>query len=94
MNRICRNSILIPCGMALMSGCADDPYQKTKIDAGADALNAAGVDVSRVRSERRGESKPEASKATVEGRSQNRRLGIYLKPVVEGKEQDTLQTPK
>jgi outer membrane protein OmpA-like peptidoglycan-associated protein len=59
----------------------------------AHALTSAGVDVSRVRSEGRGESQPEASNAMAEGRSQNRRVEIYLKPVVEGKEQEALQTP-
>lgn len=60
----------------------------------AGALTAAGVDPSRVRTEGRGEAQPEASNATAEGRSQNRRVEIYLKPVVEGNEQAALQTPK
>lgn len=60
----------------------------------AGALTAAGVDPSRVRTEGRGEAQPEASNATAEGRSENRRVEIYLKPVVEGKEQEALQTPK
>jgi outer membrane protein OmpA-like peptidoglycan-associated protein len=60
----------------------------------AQALTAAGVDASRVRMEGRGESQPEASNATVQGRNKNRRVEIYLKPVVEGKEQEALQAPK
>ncbi|HSN04363.1 MAG TPA: OmpA family protein [Nitrospira sp.] len=60
----------------------------------ANSLTSAGVDPSRVRSEGRGEAQPEASNVTAEGRSQNRRVEIYLKPVVEGKEQEALQTPK
>lgn len=60
----------------------------------AGALTAAGVDPSRVRTEGRGESQPESSNATAEGRSDNRRVEIYLKPVVEGKEQEALQAPK
>lgn len=60
----------------------------------ANALTGAGVDPSRVRAEGRGEAQPESSNATAEGRSQNRRVEIYLKPVVEGKEQEALQTPK
>ncbi len=59
----------------------------------AGALTAAGVDSSRVRTEGRGEAQPETSNATATGRSENRRVEIYLKPVVEGKEQDALQTP-
>lgn len=58
------------------------------------SLIAAGVDPSRIRSEGRGESQPEASNVSSDGRSQNRRVEIYLKPVVEGKEQEALQTPK
>lgn len=60
----------------------------------AGALTVAGVDPSRVRTEGRGESQPESSNTTVEGRSDNRRVEIYLKPVVEGKEQEALQAPK
>ena len=59
----------------------------------AGALTAAGVDSSRVRAEGRGEAQPEASNTTAAGRSENRRVEIYLKPVVEGKEQEALQTP-
>ncbi len=59
----------------------------------ASALTGAGVDPSRVRTEGRGEAQPEASNTTVAGRSQNRRVEIYLKPVVEGREQDALLTP-
>ncbi len=58
------------------------------------ALTAAGVDASRVRTEGRGESQPDTSNATADGRSKNRRVEIYLKPVVEGKEQEALQAPK
>ncbi len=65
-----------------------------RASAVAGALTAAGVDPSRVRTEGRGEAQPEASNATAEGRSQNRRVEIYLKPVVEGKEQEALRTPK
>lgn len=65
-----------------------------RADAVAGALTSAGVDPSRVRAEGRGESQPQASNATAEGRSQNRRVEIFLKPVVEGHEQDALQAPK
>lgn len=59
----------------------------------AGALTAAGVDPSRIRTEGRGESDPDASNATADGRSRNRRVEIFLKPVVEGREQEALQTP-
>ena len=60
----------------------------------ANALTSAGVDSSRIRTEGRGEAQPESSNTSAEGRSQNRRVEIYLKPVVEGQEQEALQTPK
>lgn len=76
----------------------NDSYNKQlserRATAVANALTAAGVDFSRVRIEGRGEAQPEASNATAVGRSQNRRVEIYLKPVVEGSEQEALQTPK
>ena len=60
----------------------------------ASALTTAGVDASRVNTEGRGESQPKATNATADGRSQNRRVEIYLKPVVEGQEHEALQAPK
>lgn len=65
-----------------------------RASAVAKALTVAGVDQSRVRAEGRGESQPESTNATAEGRSDNRRVKIYLKPVVEGNEQEALQAPK
>lgn len=77
-------------------GSAAFNQQLSERRAGAvgQALTAAGVDASRVRIEGRGESQPDTSNATADGRSKNRRVEIYLKPVVEGKEQEALQAPK
>jgi outer membrane protein OmpA-like peptidoglycan-associated protein len=77
-------------------GSAAFNQQLSERRAGAvgQALTAAGVDGSRVRIEGRGESQPDTSNATADGRSKNRRVEIYLKPVVEGKEQEALQAPK
>ena len=33
MKRLARHGILAGCALALRTGCADDPYQKTKIGA-------------------------------------------------------------
>ena len=60
----------------------------------ASALPSAGVVPNRVNTEGRGESQPKATNATADGRSQNRLVQIYVKPVVEGKEQEALQAPK
>lgn len=76
------------------SNSSNQQLSERRATAVASALTAAGVDLSRVRTEGRGESQPVATNATAEGRSKNRRVEIYLKPVVEGKEQDALQTPK
>lgn len=65
-----------------------------RANAVASALLTAGVDASRVRTEGRGELQPETNNATSDGRSQNRRVEIYLKPVVEGHEQEAMQAPK
>lgn len=49
-------------------------------------LTRQGVDQPRTRTNGRGESTPVASNATADGRSRNRRVEIYLKPIVEGRE--------
>jgi len=56
-------------------------------------VNRLGVDAPRTRTEGRGESSPVASNATATGRSQNRRVEIYLKPIVEGQEAAAFNSP-
>lgn len=76
------------------SASFNQQLSERRAQAVVNALTGAGVDPSRLRTEGRGEAQPEASNTTTEGRSQNRRVEIYLKPVVEGNEQAALQTPK
>ena len=76
------------------SNSYNQQLSERRATAVASALMAAGVDASRVRAEGRGELQPETSNVTVDGRSQNRRVEIYLKPVVEGQEQEAMQAPK
>lgn len=76
------------------SNSSNQQLSERRASAVGHALTAAGVDPSRLRTEGRGESQPESSNATAEGRSKNRRVEIYLKPVVEGHEQEALQAPK
>ncbi len=75
------------------SAAFNQQLSERRANAVAGALTAAGVDPSRIRTEGRGESDPDASNATAEGRSRNRRVEIFLKPVVEGREQEALQKP-
>ena len=59
----------------------------------ADYLTAHGVNPARVHIEGRGESNPRASNATEAGRQLNRRVEIFLKPIVEGQEQKAHEPP-
>jgi outer membrane protein OmpA-like peptidoglycan-associated protein len=76
------------------SNSYNQQLSERRANAVASALLAAGVDASRVYAEGRGELQPETNNTTADGRSQNRRVEIYLKPVVEGQEQEALQAPK
>jgi len=60
----------------------------------ASYLESRGVDPSRVRYEGRGESEPRDTNATEAGRQLNRRVEIYLKPIVEGQEQRAYDPPR
>ncbi|RMG56528.1 MAG: OmpA family protein [Gammaproteobacteria bacterium] len=59
-----------------------------------DYLVSRGVDPARLRWEGRGESEPRASNATEAGRQLNRRVEIYIKPVVEGQEEKAWTSPR
>ena len=56
-------------------------------------LTRQGVDEPRTRTSGRGENFPVASNATEGGRSQNRRVEIFLKPIVEGRETSAFRSP-
>ncbi len=60
----------------------------------ANVLSTSGVHMTRLYTEGRGEAQPRASNATADGRSINRRVEIYLKPVVEGHESEALESPE
>jgi len=56
-------------------------------------FSANGVDRSRMRFSGRGETLPVATNSTSSGRSMNRRVEVYLKPIVEGQEDDAFSSP-
>jgi len=57
------------------------------------ALVGSGVDSVRVRTAGFGETRPISSNNSTVGRSRNRRVEVYLKSVVEGREEQAFQTP-
>lgn len=56
-------------------------------------LSQNGVQRDRMRMAGRGEELPVANNSSSAGRSQNRRVEIYLKPIVEGRENDAFRSP-
>jgi outer membrane protein OmpA-like peptidoglycan-associated protein len=60
----------------------------------ADYLISRGVDPNRLRTEGRGARPPRDSNATEAGRQLNRRVEIFVKPIVEGQEERAFESPK
>ncbi len=56
-------------------------------------LSNSGVVRTRMRMSGRGESQPIGDNGSSYGRSKNRRVEIYLKPIVEGRENDAYRPP-
>ncbi len=59
-----------------------------------DYLKWRGVPNDRLRWEGRGELEPRATNATEAGRQLNRRVEIYVKPIVEGQERRAYESPR
>jgi outer membrane protein OmpA-like peptidoglycan-associated protein len=59
----------------------------------ADFLASQGVVPQRLRTEGRGERQPRASNADPQGRELNRRVELFIKPIVEGQEHVAYQSP-
>lgn len=57
----------------------------------AEFLSGKGIAYQRLRTEGRGELEPRASNSTPAGQQMNRRVEIFIDPVVEGEEQQALQ---
>lgn len=60
----------------------------------ANLLNQKGVAASRIRIEGRGENEPRMSNETDNGRLQNRRVEIFVRPIVEGEEDVAYESPR
>ena len=56
-------------------------------------LNAQSVDIRRIRTEGRGENEPRMPNNTDANRALNRRVEIYIKPIIEGQEELALDSP-
>lgn len=57
-------------------------------------LSDSGVPYDRLRTEGRGETEPRESNQTEAGRQLNRRVEIYVKPLVEGQESQAFESPR
>jgi len=57
-------------------------------------LEQRGVTPSRLRTEGRGETEPRDTNATEAGRQLNRRVEIFVKPIVQGQEQQAYESPR
>lgn len=57
-------------------------------------LERRGVPRERLRTEGRGETEPRDTNATEAGRQLNRRVEIYIKPLVEGRESEAYRSPR
>ncbi|MES1937853.1 OmpA family protein [Salinisphaera hydrothermalis] len=64
-----------------------------RAQAVAQFLESRGVNSKRVLTWARGESEPVASNKTAEGRAQNRRVAIVIKPIVKGDEKAAFSAP-
>lgn len=56
-------------------------------------LSQNGVQRNRMRMTGKGENRPVADNNSSAGRSENRRVEIYLKPIVQGRENDAFRSP-
>jgi len=57
-------------------------------------LESQGVEAARIRTEGRGELEPRESNETEAGRRRNRRVEIYIRPIVQGKEAMAYERPR
>ncbi|MDA3919948.1 MAG: OmpA family protein [Salinisphaera sp.] len=66
---------------------------QARAQAVAQFLASRGVNTKRLLTWARGETQPVASNATKQGRAENRRVAIVIKPIVQGQEQQAFAAP-
>lgn len=75
------------------SDAYNQELSERRAEAVADYLADFGVPSNRLRTEGRGEREPRDSNATAAGRQLNRRVELFVKPIVEGQEQRAYESP-
>lgn len=76
------------------SGSYNQQLSEKRAVSVARYLSKSGVQRTRLRSAGRGENQPVADNGSSAGRSQNRRVEIYLKPIVQGRERQAFTSPR
>lgn len=76
------------------SESSNQVLSERRAESVANYLTSHGVPFGRVRTEGRGELDPRDSNDTESGRQLNRRVEIYVKPIVEGQEQRAYEAPQ
>lgn len=76
------------------SGSYNQQLSEKRAISVARYLSKSGVQRTRLRSAGRGENQPVADNGTTHGRSQNRRVEIFLKPIVQGREREAFTSPR
>ena len=71
----------------------NDRLSRERAVSVAGYINNAGIDRRRFNVEGRGEYEPRETNDTVEGRRANRRVEIYIKPIVEGEQDRAFESP-
>ncbi len=75
------------------SDAANQRLSEQRAYAVVDYLASVGVARDRLRAEGRGEAEPRDSNASEAGRQLNRRVELYVKPIVQGQEQRAYEPP-
>lgn len=76
------------------SGSYNQQLSQKRAVSVARYLSKTGVQRTRLRSSGRGENQPVADNGSSAGRSQNRRVEIFLKPIVQGREREAFTAPR